>query len=117
MAEEWRQVKGVEGYLISNFGRVRSLKLKKDIIMSLCDHYRGYKVVWLYAIPKKKKFFVHRLVAEAFLENPEEKRVVNHKDSNKKNNALTNLEWMTHSENTGYYYENKPVAVADEYPF
>lgn len=116
--EEWREVKGVIGYFISSLGRVRSLKMKKEIIMSQCDHYRGYKVVWLYIAPgSRKKFFIHRLVAEAFIPNPENKDVVNHRDSNKTNNTLSNLEWMTYGENTRYYYENRTSVTMDEYPF
>lgn len=114
--EEWKTVKGFERYLVSNHGRVKSICNKVEIVMRQQLHYRGYKVLWLYN-GSRKKVFVHRLVAEVFLENPDEKEVVNHIDSDKANNHITNLEWMTFSENTQYYYANKPVETLDGAPF
>lgn len=119
--EQWLPVRGVADYMISSFGRVKSLKRGKELIMKLYDHHRGsYKIVFLYSSMLKvdKKYFIHRLVAEAFLENPENKPFVNHIDCNKQNNTLANLEWMTEKENSQWYQKNKPVAVpVDEHPF
>lgn len=69
-------------------------------------HWRGYQHVYL-SKPglRRKKFFIHRLVACAFIPNPQDKEIVNHKDGNKKNNVQPNLEWMTGSENTQHYYD------------
>ena len=61
----------------------------------------GYKLITLH---KKKTYSIHRLVAETFLENPENKLEVNHKDSNRANNSVNNLEWVTKSENIQHSY-------------
>lgn len=67
---------------------------------------RGYAVVSPYLNGKQKIYSVHRLIAQAFIENPESKPAVNHKDGNKSNNELDNLEWVTHSENTKHAHAN-----------
>lgn len=116
--ESWRDITGYEGaYQISSWGRVRSLardvlmpsgmmRHTKEIIMSTRSEVHGHPVVWLSKEGKDKKHFVHRLVAEAFL-IPPTSDVVNHKDLDKKNNHLWNLEWATFSENTKHYYDNR----------
>lgn len=78
-------------------------------------HHRGYKVIWLRMPGSNKKFFLHRLVAEAFIPNPKELPVVNHIDCDKKNCHISNLEWMSFSENTTYYYSKKKEA--EDIPF
>jgi len=76
-------------------GRVIEYNEKKRIpILS-----KGYLKIGLNVDLKRKCFFVHRLVAEAFIPNPDNKPEINHKDGNKKNNNVSNLEWVTHSEN------------------
>lgn len=118
MDEEWKEIKGLPFYMISSHGRVRSTHKGKDFIMKLVNHYKGYKMVFLYGPEfKNKKFFVHRLVAEAFIDNPERKPFVNHIDCNKTNNFLSNLEWMTEQENTQWYYKNKVTVPDDGYEF
>ena len=94
--EEWKPIKGFEGlYEISNTGKFRNnrneLKLRK--------HNIGYSGLMLAKEGKKSYKLVHRVVAETFIPNPEQKREVNHIDGNKKNNLITNLEWVTSSEN------------------
>jgi hypothetical protein len=99
--EEWKPIKDFEDrYEISNHGRVRSKK--KGLIMRPMNHYKGHLFVHLFKENKKKKMFIHRLVAIHFIVNIYGKEVVNHKDENKKNNHHTNLEWMTSGENTRY---------------
>ena len=103
MIEIYKDIEGYEGYYqISNLGNVKSLITNKLIA---CDcNNMGYKRVTLYK-PKRKRFFVHRLVAYYFCNGYEEGLVVNHIDGNKQNNIYTNLEWCTHSENDLHAYE------------
>ena len=108
--EVWKDIKGYEGiYQVSNFGRVKSvarkIKLKQYIkettekIMKLDLNKRGYLYVHLCKNGKYKAYRVHRLVADAFVENPEHKDQVNHIDRNVLNNKSSNLEWCTNAEN------------------
>lgn len=111
MEEVWREVKGYEGYYeVSNFGRVRSLarvitdkngrKLKVvPKMLSIIIGKVGYPVTSLTKNGKSKTCTIHRIIAEAFIPNPENKRTVNHIDGDKTNNDLENLEWATHQEN------------------
>ena len=93
--EQWRDIPGYEGlYQISNIGRVKSRKK----IKSLRTDKRGYLTVWLCKDSSQKNYKVHRLVAIAFIPNPESKKTVNHIDGDKQNNSVSNLEWATHSE-------------------
>lgn len=101
--EQWIKIKGYEDmYEISNIGRVRSTS--KNIIMRPQIHYKGHLFLHLYKDKVYRKFFIHRLVADHFIPNPDNKEVVNHIDENKKNNNVSNLEWMTSGENTRYYH-------------
>lgn len=104
--EYFASVKGYENsYLISDQGRVFSLKTKKILKV----HYGscGYLNVFLYdGHNKKKTKKIHRLVCEAFLDNPNNKSQVNHKDCNKHNNKLSNLEWVDQIENMRHAKKN-----------
>lgn len=111
--EIWKPVVGYEGlYEVSNLGRVRSVdrfvlqqgrqQIYRGRIMALTINNSGYKTVRLSSNNKKKGMLVHRLVAESFLSNPYNFPCVNHKDENKLNNNLQNLEWCSLSYNVNY---------------
>ena len=116
--EVWKDIEGYEGlYQVSNFGNIKSLarivhsekrsdyKIKEKVLKQ-SDTTTGYKKVELHKDNEKRKSFkVHRLVAQAFIPNPENKREVNHIDGNKHNNNANNLEWVTSSENKLHAFE------------
>lgn len=111
MEEIWKPIDGTGGmYEVSNTGKVRSLNYLghgKTQELSLTTDKKGYIRVSLYKkTGKRKSERIHRLVAKAFLENPDKKPEVNHIDGDKKNNAVWNLEWATPSENTRHAYKN-----------
>lgn len=108
--EIWKDVVGYEGiYQISNFGKVLSLSYRdkgySKIRISQTD-VSGYSVIDLHLNKKRKNFKIHRLVAIAFILNPENKPQINHKDGDKLNNYICNLEWCTASDNIYHAYRN-----------
>ena len=117
--EIYRDIPGYEGlYQVSNLGNVKSVRNNK--VLSQTNHKEGYKLVSVSVNSKHKELTVHRLVALAFIQNPKGYRDVNHKDGNKSNNVLENLEWVSHSENIKHSYEvlkqkrnSKPVRCID----
>ena len=101
MEEIWRDIDGYEGlYQVSNKGRVKSLKYGKERILRPGWKTGGYLFVILCKNGNQSKQRIHRLVAQAFIPNPNNKPQVNHLDENKKNNCVDNLEWATAKENT-----------------
>ena len=104
LKEIWVDVKGYEGlYKISNKGRV--LGIKQNKIKKFCKLNSGYYAVGLSKNSKSKTFSVHRLVLENFTNSNTWKEQVNHKDLNKLNNNLHNLEWCTRSQNNKHSYD------------
>lgn len=99
--EIWREIKWFETkYAVSNFGNVKSIKTGN--LLKPYTNGTKYLYVALSCGTISKHFRVHRLVAEAFIPNPQNKKFVNHKDYNTKNNCVENLEWMTMEENINY---------------
>lgn len=103
MEEKWKIVEGFSKYLVSNKGRVKNVIRLKDLRFYSCKGYE--KIELVNDNDMKKKVFVHRLVAQAFIPNPNDKPQVNHKDGNKTNNKFYNLEWCTAKENTEHSIE------------
>lgn len=109
--ETWRDVKGYEGkYQVSNFGNVRSVDrtfynacgvivTRKGTMLKPIQNRDGYIKVTLHKDGKVHTALIHRLVAEAFVQNPNNHPQVNHKDGNKRNNGVFNLEWCSASSN------------------
>lgn len=119
MIEIWKDIRGFEGiYQISNLGNVRSITRDVFINHPTKPHYRhikgkplsairdkdGYLVISLFKKGKEKNVKIHRLVAEAFIENNDNLPQVNHKDGNKENNIVSNLEWCSNLYNQLHAY-------------
>ena len=103
MKEIWKDIKGYEGtYQISNLGNVLSVARGKPKLRKQSTDKDGYKYLILCKDGINKNHFVHRLVAAAFIENPTNHPVINHKDENKSNNSYKNLEWCTYKYNLHY---------------
>lgn len=102
--EIWKDVVGWEGlYQVSSFGRVKSFRKKEPHLLSTCVGTHGYCVVLLHdGKGQRKNERVHRLVAQAFIPNPNNYPYINHKDEDKTNNQVENLEWCTAKYNTNY---------------
>lgn len=129
--EIFKQIDGFEGYEISNIGRVKTLDriLIRKSKLGLDFEYRmkgrflklktdkdGYKNVTIFANKKEYTFKVHRLVAMAFLPNPENLPIVNHKNMKVDDNRVENLEWCTYSYNNSYQGAGRRRALKTALP-
>lgn len=101
--EVWKDIKDYEGhYQVSNQGRVKSLKRVKEQILKPGRDKDGYLFVILYKNNKMKYCFIHRLVAQSFIPNPQNLPQVNHKNEDKTDNKVDNLEWCDSKYNNNY---------------
>ena len=112
--EIWKDIAGFEGYQVSNFGRVKSFKGKKPRILKP-QFPNEYLNADLSIDGKQKQRYVHVLVAQAFIPNPDNKPEVNHDDGNKFNNFVGNLYWATHAENTQHAYDSGLIPSGEKH--
>lgn len=107
MKEIWRAIENYDDYQVSNLGRVKSLKKGNERILKPGVAGIGYLFVVLFKDGKRKEMLIHRLVANAFIQNQDNLPCVNHKDENKQNNLVTNLEWCDVKYNSNYGTRNQ----------
>jgi hypothetical protein len=113
--EYWKTLERIPRYEISNYGRVRSRKNDKERFLKVCVNNYGYELVCLFDGKKRYTSYIHRLVAEVFIPTSNKALVVNHKDKNRKNNKIENLEWvsvmdnMWHRDDTDRYLKTSNV--------
>ena len=101
--EIWKDIEGYEGlYQVSNTGKVKSFRGNKEKILKATVMPHNYRRVQLSKDGKNRGFFVHRLVAKAFIPNPDNLPIINHKDEDPSNNNMENLEWCTYKYNSNY---------------
>ena len=100
----WRNILENNKYEVSNTGLVRNCKTKQLLQGCIAEGYRSVKLTFNFS--KQKRYYIHRLVAEHFIDNPDpyNKTIVNHKDGNKLNNNMENLEWVSPTENNLHFY-------------
>lgn len=102
--EVWQPIEGHENYIVSSDGKVAKI-LKGD------DNGKGYRFI---KFPNGERMYIHQIVAKTFIKNPNDYNVINHKDGNKSNNKIDNLEWCTYSHNNKESYRiglRKPTYV------
>lgn len=103
--EIWKDIPNTNGqYKVSDTGKVMTAKTGRILTPAIDE--RGYERVCLFKVDRNRRFKVHRLVASAFIPNPDGKKQVNHKDGDKRNNCVSNLEWATNEENMSHSRAN-----------
>ena len=107
--EEWKTVEGFTTYLVSNYGRVKRVD-QANILQGHTKSVYDQVKIWNDELKKYQTKYIHKLVAYAFLQNYDEKLIVNHKDGNKKNNHVDNLEYISQSENIVHAYESGKIS-------
>jgi len=103
--ETWKYVNGTTEYMVSNVGRIKSLKYDKERMLIPVLHPNGYYRISISKNGTSKLFLLHRLVAIAFLQNKKNHKCVNHKNGVKTDNSVENLEWCSYSENIKHAFE------------
>lgn len=111
MIEIFKDIEGYEDYQISNLGNVKSLRFGKEKILKPVKDGKKYLCVVLYKQGKHKMCKVHRLVAQAFIPNPNNLPQINHKDEDKTNNQVNNLEWCDCQYNIDYSQSKQVMCV------
>lgn len=126
MEEIYKDIEGYEGlYKVSNLGNVKSVgryvlcrdgqhKPVYEKVISPGNNGAGYLFVYLWKDNKSKRYYIHQLVAKAFIENPNNYTKVNHKDFNKANNTIDNLEWCTDSQNMAHCSGYKVYVIEED---
>lgn len=114
--EIWKDIPNLKGYQVSNIGRIKSLKFKNEKILKYFVNEIGYPTINLYEGTKRKQYRVHRLVAQAFIDNPNNYPCINHKNEIKTDNRVENLEWCTIGYNNVYGTRLKNVAKSKGIP-
>lgn len=115
-SEVWRDIQGFEKYQISNCGRVRSFIQNRNHVISFATTPKGYLYVRLFKDNKRYNKRVHRLVAEAFVENSKNLESINHINEVKTDNHVDNLEWCTVAYNNNYGNRNRKAGLANSKP-
>lgn len=115
MKEIYKTIKDYPNYEVSDMGRVRNRVT--GCVLRPGRNKDGYQQINLYLNRKRKSQHIHRLVANAFIPNPENKRTVNHIDGDKTNNRVENLEWATYSENNKHAHDSGLNKITDKNNF
>lgn len=110
MNEIWKTIDDYPDYMVSNMGRVKSLKFGKEKLLKPFIQRKGYYLVELRNNNYSKTFTIHKLVAKAFLDNPNNLSQVNHINEDKTDNRVENLEWCTNEYNSNYGTRNKRIS-------
>lgn len=97
--EIWKDIEGYDNYMVSNLGRVKSLKFNKERILKPYKTEKGYLKISLIKNNRTKVFSIHRLVAQAFIPNIENKKEIDHINTVRDDNRVENLRWTNHKEN------------------
>lgn len=105
--EKWKKIEGLENYEISNFGRVKNIKTGRILKNKIKNGREIFRI-------KNKDYFIHRLVAENFIPNPNNLPMVNHRDENPLNNHFINLEWCTGKYNNEYGLRNEKISRSNK---
>lgn len=111
--EEWKDICGWDGYSVSNYGQICGPRKR---LLKLVETKNGYLKVTLCSKDRRMDKRVNRLVAEAFIPNPEDYPLVMHRDNNRKNNRVDNLSWGTHSDNNQWMHDcgRHPLTLTDD---
>jgi hypothetical protein len=116
MKEVWKNIPNYKKYQVSNLGKIKSFAKNKQNgkILKFSHNHKGYNQVILVKDKKPNNQLVHRLVAQAFIPNPNNLPQVNHKDGNKQNNCVDNLEWITNKDNIKHAKEHNLYPKSSE---